>query len=162
GFSKRTPKRRCEMFQRMLVVLALAPLFWLGGPADDGLFSDQLSVALAGEGKLKFEMYQDASKEYRWRLKEDDKVLATAGQGFKAKADCKKSVDRIINNLDKQKFETYEDKAKEYRWRLIASNGQVVASSSGGYATKADCEKAIETIKKGAPKAEVSEVKADK
>jgi len=55
----------------------------------------QLSAAQAGEGKLTFEIYLDASKEYRWRLKRaDDKLLATAGQGFSAKADCRKSMDR--------------------------------------------------------------------
>jgi uncharacterized protein YegP (UPF0339 family) len=149
------------MLQRMFVVLVTAPVFWLSGSSDVVSFTGQLSAAQAGEAKLTFEIYQDASKEYRWRLKRaDDKLLATAGQGFSAKADCRKSVDRIINNLDKQKFEVYEDKGKEFRWRLKASNGQVVAASSGAYATKADCEMAIDLIKKGAPKAEVSEEKA--
>jgi len=144
------------MLQRTLMVMAIVLTIWLGLSGAGAPFAPQ--GAVAGDAKLKFEIYQDSVKEYRWRLKgADDKVLATAGQGFVAKADCRKSVDRIVNNLDKQKFEVYEDKGKDYRWRLKATNGQVVASSSGGYANKADCEKAIDTIKKGAPKAEVSE-----
>jgi uncharacterized protein YegP (UPF0339 family) len=149
------------MLQRMFIAIGTVLVFWLSGSGEGGLFSGQLAAAQAGDGKLKFEIYQDVSKEFRWRLKGgDDKLLATAGQGYVAKADCRKSVDRLINNLDKQKFEVYEDKGKEFRWRLKASNGQVVAASSGAYANKADCEKAIDVVKKGAPKAEVSEEKA--
>lgn len=148
------------MLQRMMVVFGAMLVLWLGGPGETGLVSGPLSAVYAGEGTLKFEIYQDAGKDYRWRLKgANDKILATAGQSFSAKAVCRKSVDRMINNLDKQKFEVYEDKSKEYRWRLKASNGQVVAASSGAYATQADCDKAIAVIKKGAPKAEVSETK---
>jgi uncharacterized protein YegP (UPF0339 family) len=124
------------------------------------LFALGLSApAQAGKGgKMKFEIYQDKGKEYRWRLKAPNgQVLATAGQSFKAKADCKKSVERLMGDLGKYKFEVYEDKAKQYRWRLKAPNGQTVASSSEGYKARADCEKAIESIKKGAGKAEVDD-----
>src|SRR5262245_4334799 len=130
------------MLQRMLIALGTVLILCFGGPDSRVSFSGHVSAAQKADGNLKFEIYQDASKEYRWRLKGgDDKLLATAGQGFSAKADVRKSVDRIINNLEKQKFEIYQDKGKEFRWRLKASNGQVVAASSGGYATKADVEK---------------------
>ena len=56
------------------------------------------------------------------------------------------------------KFEIYRDAAKEYRWRLKAPNGQIVASASEGYKAKADCEKAIESIKKGAAGAKVEDM----
>jgi uncharacterized protein YegP (UPF0339 family) len=112
-------------------------------------------------GTLKFEIYQDKAKEYRWRLKAPNgAILATAGEGYKAKADCRKGVDRIKADAgtDKLTFEVYEDKAKEYRWRLKAPNGQVIAASSEGYKARADCEKAIDTIKKGAAKAAVEDL----
>jgi uncharacterized protein YegP (UPF0339 family) len=82
------------------------------------LFFGSPPLAQAGKGKLKFEIYQDKAKEYRWRLKAaNGQVLATAGQGYKAKADCKKGVERLMGDLGKYKFEVYQDKAKEYRWR---------------------------------------------
>jgi uncharacterized protein YegP (UPF0339 family) len=126
----------------------------------DGVVSGQLRAAQAGKGRLKFEIYQDAAKEYRWRLKAaNGKILATAGQGYKAKADCKAGVERIMENLasGKLKFEVYEDKANEHRWRLKAANGQTIAASSEGYKAKSDCDKAIAEIKKGAAKAEVED-----
>jgi uncharacterized protein YegP (UPF0339 family) len=128
-----------------------------------GLVSGQLQAAQASKGKLKFEIYEDASKEFRWRLKAaNGEILATGGQGYKAKESCKKDVERIQEEMGKgtssrYTFEVYEDKAKEYRWRLKASNGQVVAASSEGYKAKADCEHAIDLIKKDAAKAEVED-----
>lgn len=110
-------------------------------------------------GKLTFEIYQDNSKEYRWRLKSaNGSILATSGQGYKAKADCKNGVERIKQDAaDKLKFETYEDAKKEHRWRVKASNGQTIGASSEGYKSKADCEKAIDVVKTGAAKAEVQD-----
>jgi uncharacterized protein YegP (UPF0339 family) len=110
---------------------------------------------------LKFEVFQDKEKEYRWRLKQGDEIVGTAGQGYKEKASCKKSIDSIKKGLenDKDKFEVYEDNAKAFRWRLKASNGQVVAAANKGYKDKAECEKVIERIKKGMPKAEIVEPK---
>ncbi|HMF13638.1 MAG TPA: YegP family protein [Gemmataceae bacterium] len=44
---------------------------------------------------LTFEMFEDKDKEFRWRLKHGDDIIATAGQGYKTKASCKKSIEAI-------------------------------------------------------------------
>lgn len=134
----------------MLAVLALGLL----APS-------QQAVRGQDKGGLKFEIYQDTAKEYRWRLKDGDgKVLATAGQGYEAKASAKNGVKLMQAEADgKLKFEVYEDKGKQFRWHAKSPNGQIVASSGSGYKEKGDAEKAIDTIKKGAAKAPVEEVK---
>jgi uncharacterized protein YegP (UPF0339 family) len=119
--------------------------------------SDKAVAARAD--KLKFEIYQDNAKDFRWRLKgANGETLATPGQGYKAKADCKKGVERIMKDADKLKFEVYEDNKKESRFRIIASNGQTIGSSSQGYRNKTECEHAIDLIKKGAKDAEVADM----
>jgi uncharacterized protein YegP (UPF0339 family) len=91
----------------------------------------------AQEDRLKSEVYQDAAQDFRWRLKAGNgEVLATAGQGYKAKADCAKGVERLKAEADKLAYEDYQDDAKEFRWRAKAPNGQVVATSSQGYKAK--------------------------
>src|SRR5262245_9987477 len=115
-----------------------------------------------GKAGLKFEVYQDAAKEFRWRLKAaNNEILATSGEGYKAKADAKRGVELIQEGVTKDsvKFELYEDKAKEHRWRAKAANGQIIGVSSEGYKAKADAENAVDLIKKGAAKAEVVEEK---
>jgi hypothetical protein len=119
----------------------------------------RLTARQPGDHKLKFEVYQDNAKQYRWRLKAaNGATLATSGQGYKAKADCKAGAERIKKDAaDKLKFETYEDAKKEHRWRVKSPNGQVIGSSSESYKTKADCEKAIAAVKAGAAAAEVED-----
>ena len=108
---------------------------------------------------LKFETYQDAKKEHRWRLKATNgQIIATSGQGYKDTRDCKNAIDRIKKDAaTKLTFETYEDAKKEHRWRLKATNGQIIATSGQGYKDKRDCENAVNVIKKGAEKAKVEE-----
>jgi uncharacterized protein YegP (UPF0339 family) len=129
------------------------------------LWAQAKSDAAKSKDQLTFEVYQDMAKEFRWRLVsgegKDRAVLATGGQGYKAKADCLHGVKSIQEGTDKLKFEPYEDNAKQNRWRAKASNGQVVAASGSSYKSKAECDNAIEVIKKGAAKAAVEEVKAD-
>ena len=50
----------------------------------------------------------------------------------------------------------YTDKAGEFRFRLKARNGQIIATSEG-YVSKASCENGIESVRKNAPEAEVTE-----
>ena len=108
---------------------------------------------------LTFEIYKDRGGEHRWRLKSSNgQIIASSGQGYKDKRDCKNAIERIKTDAaTKLKFETYEDNRGQHRWRLLASNGQNIASSGQGYKDKRDCEHAIDVIKKGAEKAKVEE-----
>jgi hypothetical protein len=43
-----------------------------------------------------YEVYKDGSGGFRWRLKSaNGKVVATSGEGYKAKADCLNGIDLI-------------------------------------------------------------------
>lgn len=143
--------------QRKPQVLAV----WVALFALTSLERTQPQAVAAQDGQqLTFEIYQDAGKAFRWRLKAaNGNILATPGQGFSTKRACRDSVERIQEGVgsDKYKAETYQDARKEYRWRLIASNGQNVASSSQGYSKKEDCDHALDVIKKSAKAAKVAE-----
>jgi len=54
------------------------------------------------------------------------------------------------------KFEVYKDKKGEFRFRFKAPNGENMFGSEG-YKQKGSALKAIESIKKNAPGAEVEE-----
>ena len=43
-------------------------------------------------------------------------------------------------------FEVYKDKVGEHRWRLRHSNGNILATASEGYGSKASAMKCIENI----------------
>ncbi|ARS27816.1 YegP family protein [Sphingomonas sp. KC8] len=48
------------------------------------------------------------------------------------------------------KFTLYKDKAGEYRWRLVHNNGNILATASEGYASRASALKCIENVKASA------------
>ena len=52
--------------------------------------------------KLKFETYEDAKQEYRWRLKSTNgQTIASSGQGYKDKRDCEHAIDVIKKGAEK-------------------------------------------------------------
>lgn len=55
----------------------------------------------------------------------------------------------------KATFELYEDDAGQYRWRLRHDNGNIVADSGEGYASKQKARQGIESVRDNAPDADV-------
>ena len=72
---------------------------WMGtllGAITGGLAFAATGRAAAG---MTFEMYKDAKGEFRWRLKATNgQIVATGGQGYGAKADCKHAIESIQKN----------------------------------------------------------------
>ncbi len=54
-------------------------------------------------------------------------------------------------------FELYEDKAGQYRWRLRHENGNIIADSGEGYASKQKARQGIESVRTNAPEADIQE-----
>ncbi|WP_435185636.1 HVO_2922 family protein [Halobellus sp. EA9] len=52
-------------------------------------------------------------------------------------------------------FEVYQDNADEWRWRLVVSNGNIIADSGEGYASKQGVKRGIESVRNAVPKATV-------
>lgn len=44
------------------------------------------------------------------------------------------------------KFEVYKDRKGEHRWRLRHGNGNILATASEGYSSKASAMKCIENV----------------
>ncbi|MFB6091928.1 MAG: HVO_2922 family protein [Haloquadratum sp.] len=54
-------------------------------------------------------------------------------------------------------FEVFRDKAGQYRWRLVHANGNIIADSGEGYASKQKAKQGIRSVKENAPDADVVE-----
>jgi uncharacterized protein len=69
-------------------------------------------TAIAATG-LTFEVYADAKREYRWRLKAGNgQVIATSGQGYKAKADCLHAIEVIRKGAAEARVEDLSKKGE--------------------------------------------------
>jgi len=50
----------------------------------------------------KFELYQDKSGEYRFRLKATNGEIILVSEGYKAMTSCKNGVDSVVKNADSE------------------------------------------------------------
>lgn len=55
-------------------------------------------------------------------------------------------------------FEIYQDEAGDWRWRLVHQNGNIIADSGEGYASKQKVRQGLQSVKENAPDADVVEV----
>ncbi|SDQ24725.1 amphi-Trp domain-containing protein [Natronobacterium texcoconense] len=53
------------------------------------------------------------------------------------------------------RFEVYQDRADEWRWRLVHWNGNIVADSGEGYASRGNAERAVRGVMRAVPDATV-------
>ncbi len=53
----------------------------------------------------KFEMYQDASGEYRFRLKAPNGEIIAASEGYKSKSGCLNGIESVKENAPKAEVE---------------------------------------------------------
>lgn len=60
--------------------------------------------------------------------------------------------------MSKATFEIYEDREDKWRWRLVHDNGNIIADSGEGYASRQKCEQGLESVKQNAPDASVAKV----
>jgi hypothetical protein len=57
--------------------------------------------------------------------------------------------------MSKATFELYVDRAGMHRWRLVHDNGNVLADSGEGYASRQKARQGLESVRKNAPDADV-------
>ena len=60
----------------------------------------------------RFQIFQDARGEFRWHLRAgNNEIIATSGEGYKAKADCEHGIDLVKRDGPAAPVEILEDKA---------------------------------------------------
>lgn len=108
----------------------------------------------------KFQVYKDASEKFRFRLRADDNTIVAVGEAYEQHASCVngiKSIQRNCNSeiedltiedrkLPNPKYQVFADSGGKFRFHLKASNGEIIAESSG-FPTKEECLKTIDVVK---------------
>lgn len=52
-------------------------------------------------------------------------------------------------------FELFVDSADQWRWRLVHTNGNIIADSGEGYASRQTCKQGPKSVKENAADADV-------
>ena len=118
----------------------------------------------------KFEVKQ-VKTGVKFNLKAGNGEIIATSEIYTTEAACLKGVESVRKNsvapvedqtvenfevLKHPKFEVYQDKAGEFRFRLKARNGEIIAVSEG-YKAKKSALNGIDSIRRNAPDAEISE-----
>jgi len=130
------------------------------GDATDGEDAAPFLGDGATESQATFEVYEDAGGKHRWRLRHDNsKIIADSGQGYAARSSRDDGVERMRGyaktadylKLDPAAFEVYRDSAGDYRWRLLHRNGNILADSGQGYASRQKAGQGLDSVRRNAP-----------
>jgi uncharacterized protein YegP (UPF0339 family) len=106
----------------------------------------------------KFEVYTDKAGEFRFRLKASNGQTILASEGYKAKAGCTNGIESVKKNArNDANYERKETSSGKHRFNLKSTNSQVIGTSES-YETTAARDNGIESVKKNAPDATVTEV----
>jgi uncharacterized protein YegP (UPF0339 family) len=120
------------------------------------------SAAYLSVDPVAFELYQDRADEWRWRLiHENGSILADGGEGYSGRTRCRQGAESVATNVGPDgdaEFEVYQNNRGEYSWRLRHANGNIIADSGEGYATKSGADDAVERVRSYAPEADLLDV----
>ena len=106
-----------------------------------------------------FELFEDAGGDWRWRLVHDNgNIISDSGEGYASKSNAERALGRIRDHvaaadylrIDPAAFEVFRDAAGEYRWRLVHENGNVLADSGEGYASRAKAQQGLDSVRSNA------------
>ena len=105
----------------------------------------------------KFEITTRKSGEFQFNLKAGNGQIILASEGYSTKAACQNGIESVKkNSQDDSKFEKKTSKDGKPYFNLKASNGQIIGISEQ-YETESNRENGIESVKKNAPEAEISD-----
>jgi uncharacterized protein YegP (UPF0339 family) len=118
------------------------------------------------ESQASFEFYEDSAGEYRWRLRHrNGNIIADGGEGYASKSNVKRAMNRVRDHaaaadylrIDPTGFEVYRDAAGEWRWRLVHENGNILATSGEGYASRQKARQGIDSVRENAADADIED-----
>ncbi len=108
----------------------------------------------------------------KFNLKAGNGEIIGVSEVYSGEAACRNGIESVRKNapqanLEDQtvadfqpakhpKFEVYTDKAGEFRFRLKAGNGEIILTGEG-YKAKSGCLNGIESVRKNATDADVTE-----
>lgn len=106
----------------------------------------------------KFEITKRKNGEFQFNLKAGNGQVILTSEGYTTKGACLNGVESVKKNAqDDSKFERKTAKNDKPYFNLKATNGQVIGSSEM-YESEASRENGIESVKKNAPEAEISDI----
>ncbi|WPU96089.1 YegP family protein [Mucilaginibacter sabulilitoris] len=106
----------------------------------------------------KFEIKTRTNGEFQFNLKAGNGEIILSSEGYSSKAGCENGIESVKKNSpEDEKYDRLEAKNGKHYFNLKAGNGQIIGSSEM-YESKSGREGGIESVKKNAPVATISDL----
>ena len=158
-------RQKCQQGMHSVMRNALGAAVMTVGPETDET-DTEAPEPIELESHAEFELYEDNAGEYRWRLVHDNgNIIADSGEGYASKSNVKRAMDSVRKHaesadylkIDPTGFEIYRDAAGEWRWRLVHENGEILADSGQGYASRQKARQGVDSVRDNAGEADIEE-----
>ncbi len=160
-------RQKCQQGMHSVIRNALGAGIMKIEPDDPQVVESETETEpIAIESQAAFELYEDNAGEYRWRLRHDNgNIIADSGEGYASKSNAKRAMAGVRNHaesadylkIDPAGFEIYRDNGGEWRWRLVHENGEILADSGEGYASRQKARQGVDSVRSNAGKAGIEE-----
>lgn len=106
----------------------------------------------------KFEITTRKNGEIQFNLKAGNGQVILASEGYSSKANCLNGIESVRkNSADDSKFDRKTSSNGKPYFNLKASNGQIIGTSEM-YESVSSRDNGIESVKKNAPDAEITDL----
>lgn len=110
----------------------------------------------------KFEISLRKNGEYQFTLKAGNGQVILVSESYTTKASCKNGIESVKKNAtDDARFEKKVSKNGKPYFELKAGNNQIIGVSEL-YESEASCKNGIESVKKNAPEAQITDLTEEK
>jgi uncharacterized protein YegP (UPF0339 family) len=160
-------RQKCQQGMHSVMRNALGAAVLTIEPEDPETIDEETETdPIEIESRAEFELYEDNAGEYRWRLVHDNgNVIADSGEGYASKSNAKRAMAGVREHadaadylrIDPTGFEIYRDAAGKWRWRLVHENGEILADSGQGYASRQKARQGVDSVRDNAAEADTEE-----
>jgi uncharacterized protein YegP (UPF0339 family) len=160
-------RQKCQQGMHSVMRNALGAAIMTIEPEDPEAISEETETEpIELESHAAFELYEDNAGEWRWRLVHDNgNIIADSSEGYASKGNAKRAMKSVRRHaasadylkIDPSAFEVYRDTAGEWRWRLVHENGNILADSGEGYASRQKARQGIDSVRNNASEADIDE-----
>lgn len=106
----------------------------------------------------KFEISKRKNSEYQFNLKAVNGQIILTSEGYTTKANCQNGIESVKkNSVEDARYDRLTSKNNKFYFNLKATNGQIIGTSEM-YESEASRENGIESVKKNAPGAEITDL----
>jgi len=106
----------------------------------------------------KFEITKRKNGEFQFNLKASNGQVILASEGYTTKTNCTKGIESVKKNaMVDERYERKEAKNGKPYFNLKATNGQIIGTSEM-YESTSGRDNGIESVKKNAPDADITDL----